>query len=54
MAQAAGAEIVHHYRTVEMSLDLLQTFGAGWVFGLFDRREREWSLAALRYAEEGS
>ena len=54
LARAAGAETVHHYSTIKVRLDLSQTFGAGWVFGLFDQREREWCLAALKYAEEGS
>lgn len=53
LARTAGAEIVHDYRTVAVRLDLQQTFGAGWIFGLFDRREREWCLAALRYTEAG-
>ena len=54
LARTAGAEIVHHYRTVDVMLDLAQTFGDDWVFGIFDKREREWCLAALRYAEEKS
>lgn len=54
LARAAGAEIVHLYRTIEVTLDLPETFGAGWVFGLFDRREGEWCLASLRYTEEES
>ena len=53
LARTAGAEIVHDYRTIQVRLDLPQTFGAGWIFGLFDPRERDWCLAALRYAEEG-
>jgi hypothetical protein len=52
LARAAGAELVHEYRTVKVRLDLPQTFGMGWVFGLFDRREPEWCVAALKYAEE--
>lgn len=54
LARAAGAEMVHDYQTVHVRLDLPRAFGVGWVFGLFDRREPEWCLAALRYAEEGS
>lgn len=54
LAREAGAEIVHYYQTVLVRLDLSEIFGTGWVFGLFDRREPEWCLAALRYAEEGS
>jgi hypothetical protein len=44
---------VHEYRTVGVTLDLQAQFGAGWIFGNFDRRESEWCVAALRYAEQG-
>jgi hypothetical protein len=53
LARAAGAELVHEYRTVGVTLDLQAQFGAGWIFGNFDRRESEWCVAALRYAEQG-
>jgi hypothetical protein len=51
LARAAGAEIVHYYRTAGVTLDLAARFGAGWVFGTFDRREPEWCAAALEFAE---
>jgi hypothetical protein len=44
---------VHEYRTVGVTLDLQAQFGAGWIFGNFDRRESEWCVAALRYTEQG-
>jgi hypothetical protein len=49
-AVEAGAELVHHFRTVGTTLDLPATFGPGWVFGRFDDREPEWVSAA--YAEQ--
>lgn len=51
LARAAGAEIVHHYRTVDVTLNLAERFGPHWVFGLFDRREPQWCVAALEFAE---
>jgi len=51
LAQAAGAELVHHYRTAHVMLDLPAQFGSHWVFGSFDRREPEWCVAALEFAE---
>ena len=51
LARAAGAEVVHHYRTVDVTLDLGTRFGPGWVFGTFDRREPEWIADALEFAE---
>jgi hypothetical protein len=47
-AIAAGAELVHHFRTVGTTLDLPATFGADWVFGRRDAREAEWLLEAYR------
>ena len=47
-AIAAGAELVHHFRTVGTTLDLPATFGPGWVFGHFDEREPAWLLASYR------
>jgi hypothetical protein len=51
LARAAGAEVVHHYRTAGVTLDLAGRFGPGWVFGTFDRREPEWCRDALEFAE---
>jgi hypothetical protein len=44
-AVAAGAEVVHHFRTVGTTLDLPATFGPDWVFGRYDDREAAWLLA---------
>ena len=52
LARAAGAEVVHHYRTAHVTLDLPNRFGPHWLFGSFDRREPEWCIAALQFAEE--
>ena len=51
LARAAGAEVVHYYRTAGVTLDLGGRFGPHWVFGTFDRREPEWCAAALTFAE---
>jgi hypothetical protein len=51
LARSAGAEVVHHYSTVEITLDLAEQFGPHWLFGTFDRREPEWCRAALAFAE---
>jgi hypothetical protein len=53
LARKAGAEVVHHYRTVDVTLDLARQFGPHWLFGTFDRREPEWCRAALEFAEQG-
>jgi hypothetical protein len=45
---AAGAEVVHHFRTVDTTLDLSATFGPTWVFGRFDEREAGWLLASYQ------
>lgn len=45
-ALAAGLEVVHSYRSVDVTLDLAATFGPGWVFGRFDGREPGWVSAA--------
>jgi hypothetical protein len=50
-AVAAGAELVHHFRTVGATLDLPATFGPEWVFGRFDEREPGWLLASFRSLE---
>ena len=52
LARAEGAELVHEYHTVGVTLDLPARFGAGWIFGNFDSREPEWCVSALRYAEQ--
>jgi hypothetical protein len=52
LARAAGAELVHEYQTVGVTLDLPTCFGAHWIFGNFDRREPEWCVAALQFAEQ--
>ena len=51
LAVAAGAELVHHFRTVGTTLDLPATFGPAWVFGRFDDHEPEWLLASFRSFE---
>ncbi|MGZ6214253.1 MAG: hypothetical protein ACXWMG_04810 [Candidatus Limnocylindria bacterium] len=47
-AIAAGAEVLHHFRTVGTSLNLPTTFGLDWVFGHYDEREPAWLLASYR------
>jgi hypothetical protein len=51
LARASEAEVVHHYRTAGVTLDLAHRFGPAWVFGTFHRREPEWGAAALEFAE---
>ena len=51
LALAAGAELVHDFRTVGTTLDLPATFGPDWVFGRFDDREPGWLLASFRSLE---
>ncbi|HYF40760.1 MAG TPA: hypothetical protein VD930_13780, partial [Gemmatimonadales bacterium] len=51
LARSAGAEVVHHYSTVGVTLDLAEQFGPDWLFGRFDAREPEWCRAALEFAE---
>ena len=51
LARSAGAEVVHYYRTADVTLDLAERFGPHWLFGNFDRREPEWCTAALEFAE---
>ena len=46
-AVAAGAELVHGFRTVGTTLDLPATFGTGWVFGRFDDREAGWLVESF-------
>lgn len=46
VAIAAGAELVHAFRTVGTDLDLPATFGPDWVFGRFDEREPAWLRAS--------
>jgi len=47
-AISAGGELVHHFRTVDTTLDLPATFGPNWVFGRFDDREPGWLLATYQ------
>ena len=51
LARSAGAEVIHKFRTVDITLDLAERFGPHWLFGNFDRREPEWIRAALDFAE---
>ena len=41
-ALAAGYRTVHVFSTVGRTLDLVSTFGPGWVFGAWDDREAAW------------
>ena len=50
LARAAGAEVVHYYRTAGVTLDLTASLGPHWIFGTFDQREPEWCTAALDFA----
>ncbi len=52
LAIAAGAEVVHHFRTVDTTLDLAAIFGPDWVFGRFDEREPDWLLDSYRSIPE--
>jgi hypothetical protein len=51
LARKAGAEVVHEYHTVGVTLDLTEQFGPHWMFGMFDQREPAWCVAALEFAE---
>lgn len=51
LARSAGAQVVHNYSTVGVTLDLAERFGPQWLFGTFDRREPDWCRAALEFAE---
>jgi hypothetical protein len=46
VAIAAGAEVVHTFKTSGGTLDLAASFGPDWVFGSYDDREPGWLLAA--------
>jgi hypothetical protein len=46
LAVAAGAQVVHTFRTSGGTLDLGVAFGADWTFGTDDPREPQW-LAAV-------
>lgn len=50
-ATDAGYETVHTFHAVERTLDLTATFGSGWVFGGWDKREPTW-LDETRAAED--
>jgi hypothetical protein len=52
LAIQAGAEVVHHFRTVDTTLDLAATFGPEWVFGRYDEREPSWLLDSYRSIPE--
>jgi hypothetical protein len=52
LAIQAGAEVTHHFRTVDTTLDLAATFGPEWVFGRFDEREPGWLLDSYRSIPE--
>ena len=45
-AVAGNAELVHTFRTVGTTLDLLASFGPDWVFGAWDEREPAWLRAS--------
>jgi hypothetical protein len=49
-AVAAGAELVHTYRSVGTVLDLPASFGPDWAFGRWDQREGAWLAASHRAA----
>jgi hypothetical protein len=51
LARAAGAQVIHHYRTSNVMLNLAEQFGPHWIFGTFDAREPEWCMAAYQFAE---
>lgn len=53
-ARAAGFEVVHHFRTLDVILDLAQTLGPRWVFGRFDAREPDWLAASYRAASHAA
>ena len=42
VAEEAGYETTHEFRTVGRTLDLVEAFGPGWVFGRYGDREGEW------------
>lgn len=46
-AEAAGYASVHHFRTVDRTLDLAASFGEGWFFGGMDARERGWLASSV-------
>ena len=52
LAIQAGAEVVHHFRTVDTILDLAATSGPEWVFGRYDEREPGWLLDSYRSIPE--
>jgi hypothetical protein len=49
LAVAAGAEVVHTFRTTGGTLDLATTFGEDWTFGTDDPREPQWLAAAAAF-----
>jgi hypothetical protein len=53
LARSVGAEVIHNYTTVGITLDLAERFGPHWLFGTFDLREPEWCRAALAFSDRG-
>jgi hypothetical protein len=51
-ARAAGLEVAHHYRTSDSTLDLT-SWGEGWFFCRYDRREPEWLARSFEEAPGG-
>jgi hypothetical protein len=49
-ALARGAELVHTFRSVEVTLDLSVSFGPDWAFGSWSDREPDWVLASYHAA----
>ena len=45
IAVEAGAEVVHHFTTGGVTLDLAAALGQDWIFGRFDDREPGWLAA---------
>ena len=50
-AVEAGAELVHTYRSVDVTLDLPRAFGPDWAFGSWSDREPDWVLASYHAAD---
>ncbi len=50
-AVAAGAELVHTFRSVGVTLDLPETYGPDWAFGSWSDREADWVLASYHAAD---
>ncbi|MEO6059275.1 MAG: hypothetical protein ABIQ05_04795 [Candidatus Limnocylindria bacterium] len=50
-AVAAGAELVHTFRSVGVTLDLPDSYGPDWAFGSWSDREADWVLASYHAAD---